>query len=530
MYRRYFMVLIAALLFVMQGCSTKDDSPAGSGTGQISVSITDAPAYGYDHVWITVKDLWFHKSETAETDQTGWLKFPLSAPVTFDLLALGNGAISVPVWEDIELPRGDYTQMRVFLVRTDAPLTESAAGLTYNNQVDVTSDASYPLRVFAAERGIMLTGQFTVKQNEKLKLAVDFDAGSDVVKMEHDGRTDYILKPRLAYFDLDNAGAVVGSIDAAAAGNNPSAQFVIKAEQVVTGAPVRFVRRITALADATGKFVLFPLLPGDYDLVIRGINYQTAIIKGVPVTKGTTPDTNPTTVPVVAMTPAGSPDYEVNATIASPTGAWVDFVQTLATGEVPYAIRFRHFNPLTGKFDRFLMSSDQLQVGDYNATAVSLSPVTPVEGNGGYKAAAVAPLHKPSSFGLISASSYTLTFGNLAMTLPAVERTVSGSIIVPETFASGFLDRGVLFACHGGMIVNATKVDSQMASGGTYTISNLPGGTPEHPLTGAFYSIEALGWSSSNPANRALAAPQRANLSTGSATGIDVTMGLPTLP
>lgn len=40
---------------------------------------------------------------------------PPSAPVTLDLLELGNGAISLPVWENIKLPEGDYTQIRLFL-------------------------------------------------------------------------------------------------------------------------------------------------------------------------------------------------------------------------------------------------------------------------------------------------------------------------------------------------------------------------------------------------------------------------------
>ncbi len=64
------------------------------------------------------------------------------------------------------------------------------------------------------------------------------------------------------------------------------------------------------------------------------------------------------------------------------------------------------------------------------------------------------------------------------------------------------MDRGVLFAVHGGMIVNAINIGSnaggggQIVIGGTYAMSNLPGGSAAAPLDGVFYGVEALGWTS----------------------------------
>jgi hypothetical protein len=539
MVRRYHMLFLVVLFVMMQGCGSNNSTgPTGSATGAVSVSLTDAPAFGFDHVWVTVRDLWLHTSETAEPVQTGWVKLPLSAPVTLDLLSLGNGNISVPVWDNIGVPEGAYTQIRIFLVRTEAALADSAKAenpsLIYNNQVDVSGDSSYPLRVPDAEHGIMLTGQFTVRKNEKLKLAIDFDAGHDVVNIGHDGRTEYILKPRLAYFDLQNAGAIVGSLDSQATGSNPSAQFVIKAEQVAPNGLVHVVRRVTVLApDDSGRFVLFPLQPGIYDVVIRGVNYETTIIKGVAVTKDTKPDLNPTVIPRVTMIPSSAADHPLDVTIASPTGAWVDFFQTLpGAGELPYEIRFRHFNPLNGHIIGFPVSSDPLRVGTFAGdTPITFETVSPVGGSGSYKAVAGAPLHNIDlSKDIISSDTSTLQFDTLDVVSPLADRTVTGSIRVPETFAPGFLDRGVLFACHGGMIVNAINVNDEMISGGTYTISNLPGGSPDRPLPGAYYGIEAFGWSSSNPANRAIAAPKVADLTTGDAAGVDLTMEMLLLP
>ncbi len=536
MYRRYCLWIVAVLFVIFQGCRAGNSNSTAAGNqskGIVSVSLTDAPAYGLNHVWITVRDLWFHTSSAAESEQTGWVKFPLSSPITLDLLELGNGAISVPVWDDIELPEGDYTQIRIFLVSTEDNLTDSSSteNLTYNNQVDVTDDATvYPLRVPDAGRGISLTGEFSVKKNAKLKLAIDFDAGHDVVKIDRNGTTEYILKPRLTHFDLDNAGAIIGHIDATAAGNNHSAQFVFKAEQIAPNGLVHVVRRVTAMADETGKFILFPLAPGTYDLVMRGTNYETVIVKSIPVIKGTTPQSQPTVVPEMTMTPATFPDYMLDATITSPTGAWVNFMQTLpGIGEVPYHIRFRHFNPLTGQILGFPLSSDPLQVGTYDASVITLSTVTPVEGTGGYRAVAGAPLYTIDlSSAPVSSSTGTLSLGMLNVTAPLAARSVSGSIMVPETFAPGTgFDRGILFAVHGGMIVNAMNVNAQIASGGTYTMQNLPGGTAQLPFPRACYAMEVVGWSSANPATRGIAVPRFVNLSTSDAAGIDLNLMLP---
>jgi hypothetical protein len=363
-----------------------------------------------------------------------------------------------------------------------------------------------------------------VKKNGKLKIAIDFDAGHDVVKMDHDATTEYLLKPRLASFDLDNAGAIIGHIDSTSAANRSAAQFVVKAEQLAPGGFIHVVRRATFVADGTGTFVLYPLLPGVYDVLIRGVGYETTIIKNVPVVKGTTPQSSATVIPTVTLTASPSADYLASASIDSPTGAWIDYFQTLpGVGEAPYEVRFRHFNPLTGQFSNFPLSFGPLQVGTYDSASITLTETVPVEGNGGFKAAAVAILYQPSSFLNVTSASPAAHFGPLSVKVPAVARSVSGTVTVPAD-KTGLMDRGVLFAVHGGMIVNAVKVDGPMGSGGSYTLDNLPGGTATQPLPGAFYGITAFGWSSTDAAIRASAIPRFADLHISDATGMDLNM------
>ncbi|MBI3609881.1 MAG: DUF4382 domain-containing protein [Nitrospirae bacterium] len=516
MHRRHlvgFMVIL--IIFTLQACGS-NSSNSGTGSGTAAVSFTDGPG-DYDHVWITVKDIGFHTSDASGPDEPGWLKFPLSTPVTVDLIAVGNGNSPQSIWGNITLPVGNYQQIRLFLAPTFT--ANPPSGHTYFNEVVIGSN-TYPLRIPDAEHGIKLVGTFQVTDGGSLNLAIDFDAGSDVVDFR--SGKEYILKPRLAYFDLDDVGAIVGQIDTTSAATNPTARFVFKTEQISGDGTHHVVRRYSTLSDSTtGKYVIYPIPSGTYDLLLRGIGYETVIIKNVPVTKGTTPTSNPTGVPLIAMV-AGT-DYPVTASITHPTGAWVNFYQTLpGGGELPYEVRFRHFNPLTGQFSNYELSNSQIQSGTYDSSSILLTGMTPVEGIGGYQAVADAIRYDSSSPQTVTSGAATVTFSTpLAVTSPWTSNSITGNISIP---ASGMnkMDQGVLFTVHGGIIVDTLTVDKgeiNMLVGGSYTLSNIPGGRPA-----ALYGVDAAGWSSTVPATRAIALPARVDLRTGNATGVNMNM------
>jgi hypothetical protein len=527
MYRKHTHLLWIIAVLVIITLPACGGGGGATATGVATVSLTDAPG-DFDHVWITVKDIWFHTSNAAGPGDAGWFKFPLATPVTVDLLTLSNGTVGNPIWGNITLPVGNYQQIRLILAGTEDPLTGSASGLglQYNNEVEISA-AEYPLGIPDARHGIRLLGAFQITDGGTLRLAIDFDAGHDVVDIQRTANnvtiTEYILKPRLAYCDLDDAGAIVSSITPTSA--IPNARFVFKAEQLSDDGTYHVVKRSTMADPTTGKFVLYPLKPGTYDIVMRGIGYRTVIIKGVPVTQGTMPALNPTTISPIAMTASFSSDYPLDGTIISPTGAWVNFYQTLP-GEVPYEIRFRHFNPITGKFIAFQLSKDPLQVGTYVNGPISLVPATPVEGAGQFSAVTDAILYDRSASQLVSSGTTTASFSALSPTSPPSVpggNSISGTMNLSFMGMGMTMNKGILFAVHGGMIVNTMQVDTQMMSGGAYAMSSLPGGSPIAPMPGAFYGVEALGWSSTG-LSRAVAVPCIADLRTGNATGINMTM------
>jgi len=532
-----FIVLLA-VIFTLQACGSSGSSSSGStSNGAMSVSLVDAPG-DYDHVWVTVKDIWFHTNADAGTHDAGWLKFPLQSPTIIDLTTLSNGNISQNFWDGIQLPVGIYQQIRLLLVSTDA--ANPPKGHSHFNEV-VVGGNTYSLRIPDADDGIALIGTFQVTNGSPRRLAIDINAGDDVVDFNG---SEYILEPRLSCFDLDHVGAIVGQISTGATFTT-APHFVIKAETLSADGTYHVVHRAT-IPDSTGKFILFPVSAATstttYDILIRGIGYQTAIVKGVPVTPGTTPLASPTSLPTITMTT--DTDFASSATITSPTGAWVNFYQTLnssdtGTTEVPYEVRFRHFNPLTGAFSGFMLSDGQLQWGLYSSSTVTLTAVTPTEGIGSYRAVAGADqaLYNQSAFpgsANITALSPTVSFGTpLTVVSPWTGNAITGVISLSSpTVMDNTMDNGVVFAVHRGLIVDAISTlrsdlpSGDVSTGGTYTIPNLPGGSTLNPLPSAIYGVDAVLWSSATttfgklaiPTYAAIALPQDADLRTGNGT------------
>ncbi|MGE5172623.1 MAG: hypothetical protein ACM3MD_02220 [Betaproteobacteria bacterium] len=83
---------------------------------------------------------------------------------------------------------------------------------------------------------------------------------------------------------------------------------MIKAERLASDGTNTYhvVRRWTA-PRPDGSFILYPvstLVTSTWDVVIRGLNYQTVIIKGLPITKGATPTSGATDLGTITMTAA----------------------------------------------------------------------------------------------------------------------------------------------------------------------------------------------------------------------------------
>ncbi len=235
-------------------------------TGTLRLSLTDAPACGYDNVWVTVEKVRVHASSTASDGDGGWSEVVLATPQRVDLLTLTNGTL-LPLGQTA-LPAGKYTQMRLVLGST-APAGSPAGTLA--NSIKPTGEPEVALTTPSAlQSGLKMNIDIDVPADKVADFAIDFDACKSFVKAGNSGQ--YHLKPVLSVIPiLSDAGQrITGFVDVPMAGATVSAQQA--------GVPMR-----TTVADATGKFVLYPVLPGSYDLVVNANGRVIAVMTGVPV-------------------------------------------------------------------------------------------------------------------------------------------------------------------------------------------------------------------------------------------------------
>jgi hypothetical protein len=236
----------------------------GPSTGTLRLSLTDAPACGYDSVFVTVEKVRVHQSSSAGDNDAGWSEVVLVAPQRVDLLTLNNGTL-LPLGQT-ELPAGSYTQMRLVLApNTAANPLANAITPTGGVETAVTTPSGQ-------QSGLKMNVNLTVPAGQVADFAIDFDACKSFVKAGNSG--SYHLKPVLSVIPILSAAGqrIVGFVDPSLAntGTTVSAQ--------VAGAPVR-----ATPPDATGRFVLYPVPAGTYDLVITASGRVNAVMTGVPV-------------------------------------------------------------------------------------------------------------------------------------------------------------------------------------------------------------------------------------------------------
>jgi hypothetical protein len=160
-YKRIAVTLAAlAGIALLAGCDTRVSASA----------TTNAPAQ-YSHVYVTISQVWVNASATAGPDDTAWIKTTLDTPQTIDLVGLTSGSLQ-EFASQISVPTGNYNQLRLFFVDTDATLASSAqsAGAQFNNEVDYFDTANVaqvaPLDVPNAANGVALPIKLNVMTSQ----------------------------------------------------------------------------------------------------------------------------------------------------------------------------------------------------------------------------------------------------------------------------------------------------------------------------------------------------------------------------
>lgn len=300
------------LLFVLTlaGCGGGiGGSGATTETGTVRVSVTDAPACGYDEVNVSISKVRIHQSATAVDADAGWSEVVLPAPMRVDLLSLSNGVLQ-ELGETL-LPTGKYTQMRLVLA-------ENTVATPFANSVIPTGGVETALSTpSGAQSGIKINVDVDVEADKIADVVLDFDACKSVVRRGASGH--YNLKPVIsATVLLSDAGLrVVGYVDPSIASSSTSVSLQS------AGVPIK-----ATVPDSTGRFVLYPVPVGTYDLVVTSADHVTAVMTGVPVITTAFTTVNSASLPIA---PAAATVRTVAGTV-NPATATVRALQALTLG------------------------------------------------------------------------------------------------------------------------------------------------------------------------------------------------------
>ena len=319
-------------------------------TGTLKFALTDAPACGFDAVNVTIQKIRVNQSDSATDTSSGWSEIVLSPALRVNLLDLTNGTLAE--LGQTKLPAGKYNQIRLVLGSNDAA-TPLANSVLPTGGTEIALDTPS-----ATQSGLKLNANVEVPAGSVADFVLDFDACKSVVKRGNSGK--YNLTPVIAVIPrLSDSGLkIIGYVDpgmaTASAGTTVSVQ---SAGVVVKATP----------PDAAGKFVLYPVPAGTYDLVVTSKDRATAVLSGVP-----TAVAGPTTINT-AINPIAPP----NATMRSVTGTVTPFtattraVQTL-TGGPTVEVAWGPVNADTGAFAYALPIAPAVK-GAYSATATAIS-------------------------------------------------------------------------------------------------------------------------------------------------------------
>ena len=363
---------IAAATLVACGGGGSASTPAPTATmGTLGVSMTDAPACGFDAVNDTVNKVRVHQSASASDTDGGWTDITLNPAKKINLLNLTNGVLEA--LGQTTLAPGHYSQLRLVL--------DANTGTDLANSVVPTGSTAEKTLVTpsATQSGIKLVNEFDIVAGQRVDLVLDFNACKSVVTT---GNGKYMLKPVVKVIPTAVNG-ISGVVNTALLGSH----VVVSAQQ--NGAIVS-----STVPSATGEFFLARLVPGNYDVVITADDRAASVVAGVPVAT-TTSNTvlSTTTAPInLAASTSGSISGTVTMSPASATEpAFVAAKQTFAAGPT-VTIKYQGADLTTGAYSIAQLPVGAPQYTAYSATLplVFTQNLTSTPGAGKYKVDASA--------------------------------------------------------------------------------------------------------------------------------------------
>ncbi|WP_027213437.1 DUF4382 domain-containing protein [Burkholderia sp. WSM2232] len=379
------LTCVLAIPLALTACGGGGGDGGSTPTGTLRVQMTDAPACGFDHVYVTVNKVRVNMNAQAGDGDSGWRDVTLATPQRIDLLSLTNGVLAD--LGQTALPAGQYQQIRLVLAQNQ--------GNTLANSVVPTGGSEQGLDTpSATQSGYKIIRPFTVQANTLVDLVLDFDACKSIVQK---GNGSYSLKPVVTATPTVVSGTISGYVAPAEAG---AAVYAEQNGRIIKG----------TVADSSGQFVLTPLeqssTSGNYDIVIVQNNVATGVVRSVPVVVNASTVVSTSAAPITL--PASTMHVASGTVLPVSAQAIVRALQSVSG--VNYEITSANANLDTGAYALNLPAAAPV-VGTYSGTLpVSLAPVAGVAGQYTAQATSVTGATQQSAVNVLTTDQANVNF------------------------------------------------------------------------------------------------------------------------
>ncbi|WP_342120707.1 DUF4382 domain-containing protein [Pseudoduganella sp. OTU4001] len=343
-------LLLPSLLLAACGGGGGGDSPQMPPTqtlATLAVSMTDAPACGFDAVNVTVSKVRVNQSSSANENDSGWTDITLSPARKINLLNLTNGVLEA--LGTTSLAAGTYNQVRLVL--------DANTGNSMANSVVPTGGSETSLDTpSAVQSGIKMNANFTATAGQRYDLVLDFDACKSIVTK---GNGKYALKPVVKVVPTALNG-INGVLEAAALGDGVTVSAQ-QAGQVVAA----------TVPSSNGEFALTRLPVGNYDVVVTSNTHAAYVVGGVPVTSTTAMvpiSTTAAPLKLLALSNMGSISGTATLTPASATESALLSAKQAITGGPTVTLRYTNADLASGAYSIGKLPLAAAQYSAYSAT------------------------------------------------------------------------------------------------------------------------------------------------------------------
>lgn len=273
------LVLSSLAVASLAACGGGGGSTSVAESGTLRLALTDAPACGYDAVNVTIQKIRVHQSSSASESDGGWSEIVLNPARRVNLLDLQNGLLEE--LGEMPLPKGKYTQLRMVLA------DNTGSGQPANSVVLTSDKTVVALKTPSGQQsGVKTNINIDIGANQMADFVLDFDACKSVVAAGNSGQ--YLLKPVVTVIPNYVSG-VAGFVDAGIVASGYTNVSLQQGGVVV---------KATTPANITGQFLLRPVAPGSYTLVMTAPGRTTSVVTGVTVAAETVTSVNASGTPL----------------------------------------------------------------------------------------------------------------------------------------------------------------------------------------------------------------------------------------